>query len=285
MTRTWFITGTSRGFGRDWTRAVLQRGERVAAAARDPRTLDELVSEFGDAILPLALDVTGRAACFEAVRTAHEHFGRLDVIVNNAGYMLQGMVEELPEDEMRRVIDTNLLGALWVTQAALPFLRAQGSGHIIQVSSVGGVLAFSGTSAYNATKWGLEGLSEALSLEVASFGIRVTLIEPGGFATDAVASARSTKQLPAYGPIYDAAAKRQAARRVTLGDPVASAEILMEIVDAEDPPLRVFLGGRWLAAITAEYEGRLAGWREWQDAAERSEGVGQPGGAVLAREQ
>src|SRR3954469_15958409 len=182
--KTWFITGTSRGFGREWTIAALERGDRVAATARDPRALDDVVREHGDAVLPIALDVTDRAAVFEAVRRAHEHLGRLDVVVNNAGYGQFGMVEELSEQEARDQIETNLFGALWVTQAALPFLREQGSGHFLQVSSIGGISAFPGIGMYHASKWALEGISQALAQEVENFGIHVTLIEPGGFSTD-----------------------------------------------------------------------------------------------------
>ena len=138
--KTWFITGTSRGFGREWTKAALERGDRVAATARDTSTLDDLKAEHGDALLPLTLDVTDREAAFGAVKQAHEHFGRLDIVVNNAGYGHFGMVEEISEQEARAQIETNLFGALWVTQAALPFLREQGSGHIVQVSSIGGHL-------------------------------------------------------------------------------------------------------------------------------------------------
>jgi NAD(P)-dependent dehydrogenase (short-subunit alcohol dehydrogenase family) len=195
------------------------------------------------------------------------------------------MIEELTEEDVRLELATNFLGALWVTQAALPLLRDQRAGHIIQVSSVGGVMAFAGMGMYNASKWALEGFAEALAAEVARFGIKVTIIEPGGFATDAVISARATAPLDAYAPVYQAASERQAARRVVLGDPVASVAALMAIVDADEAPLRVFFGGRWLAAVTEEYEQRLAAWREWQRVAELSEGEGQPGGAVLTSER
>jgi len=182
--RTWFITGTSRGFGREWAIAALRRGDRVAGTARDPSTLDELAEEHTDSLLPMELDVTDREAVFEAVRHAHEHFGRLDIVVNNAGYGQFGMVEELSEPEARDQIETNLFGALWVTQAALPFLRAQGSGHFLQVSSIGGISAFPGIGMYHDSKWALEGISQSLAQEVKGFGIYVTLIEPGGFSTD-----------------------------------------------------------------------------------------------------
>src|SRR3954471_10603882 len=142
MSKIWMITGTSRGFGREWAVAALERGDSVAATARDTSTLDELVDAYGDAVLPISLDVTDRKADFAAVARAHEHFGRLDVVVNNAGYGQFGFIEEISETEARDQIETNVFGALWITQAALPFLRAQGSGHILQVSSIGGISAF-----------------------------------------------------------------------------------------------------------------------------------------------
>ena len=182
--KVWFITGASRGFGREWAIAALERGDRVAATARTVSTLHDLVERFGDAILPLELDVTDRAADFAAVARAHEHFGQLDVVVNNAGYGQFGLVEELSEAEARGQLETNFFGALWVTQAALPYLRAQGSGHIIQVSSIGGISAFPNVGIYNASKWALEGLSQALAQEVAGFGITVTVVEPAGYSTD-----------------------------------------------------------------------------------------------------
>src|ERR1700721_3672714 len=197
--KTWFITGTSRGFGREWTKAALERGDRVAATARDTSTLDDLRTEYGDALLALPLDVTDRTAAFATVAHAHQHFGRLDIVVNNAGYGHFGMVEEISEQEARAQIETNLFGALWVTQAALPFLREQGSGHIVQVSSIGGISTFPNVGIYHASKWGLEGFSQALAQEVKEFGINVTLIEPGGFGTDwAGSSAEHSEPIPAY---------------------------------------------------------------------------------------
>jgi len=263
--KTWFITGTSRGFGREWAIAALDRGDRVAATARDTSTLDDLVAKYGDALLPIQLDVTDREADFAAVREAHEHFGRLDVVINNAGYGHFGMVEELSEQDVRAQLETNLFGALWVTQAALPFLRAQGSGHIIQVSSIGGISAFPIVGAYHASKWGLEGLSQALAQEVAPFGIHVTLIEPGGYDTDwAGSSSRHSAELDAYDTVREQAIKARAERVSAPGDPAATREAILKIVDAERPPLRVFLGEAPLAIATADYESRLATWREWQ---------------------
>src|SRR6202035_970537 len=235
--KTWFITGTSRGFGREWTKAALERGDRVAATARDPSTLDDLKTEHGDALLPLTLDVTSREAAFDAVKRAHEHFDRLDIVVNNAGYGHFGMVEEISEQEARAQIETTLVGALWVTQAALPFLREQGSGHIVQVSSIGGISAFPNVGIYHASKWGLEGFSQALAQEVRDFGIHVTLIEPGGFSTDwAGDSARHSEQIAAYDEVRAERGRRWSGNAP--GDPVSSAAALMKVVDADPPPLR-----------------------------------------------
>jgi NAD(P)-dependent dehydrogenase (short-subunit alcohol dehydrogenase family) len=272
--KTWFITGTSRGFGREWASAALKRGDRVAGTARDPSTLDDLAQKHGDALLPMALDVTNREAVFEAVRDAHEHFGRLDVVVNNAGYGQFGMVEELSEQEAREQIETNLFGALWVTQAALPFLRAQGSGHFLQVSSIGGISAFAGIGMYHASKWALEGLSQSLAQEVQRFGIHVTLIEPGGFSTDwGGSSARHAEALEAYGEVHEATQQRRARMGSSAGDPTASAEAVMRVVDADDPPLRVFFGSAPLGIAEQDYEGRLATWREWQPVSELAQGA------------
>jgi NAD(P)-dependent dehydrogenase (short-subunit alcohol dehydrogenase family) len=263
--KTWFITGASRGFGREWTIAALERGDRVAATARDLSTLDDLATKYGDSLLPMQLDVDSREADFAAVTTAFGHFGRLDVVVNNAGYGQFGMFEELTETELRAQLETNLFGAMWVTQAALPYLRMQGSGHIIQVSSVGGVNAFAGLSAYHASKWALEGFSQALSQEVASFGIHVTIVEPGGYSTDwGGASAKRANQLASYDDVREMVAKWRAERTASPGDPVATRDAILAVVDAEQPPLRIFFGNAGLDMTTAEYERRLATWREWQ---------------------
>jgi NAD(P)-dependent dehydrogenase (short-subunit alcohol dehydrogenase family) len=272
--KTWFITGASRGFGREWTIAALERGDRVAATARDVSTLDDLVERYGDAILSLPLDVTDRAADFAAVRRAHEHFGRLDVIVNNAGYGHFGFVEELSETEFRDQLETNVFGAMWVTQAALPFLREQGSGHILQVSSIGGISAFPMLGAYHASKWALEGFSQSLAAEVADFGIHVTLIEPGGFATDwSGSSAVRSTELTAYDGVRAKVAEMRKARASGgAGDPTSSALAVLEVVDADKPPLRVFFGTAPLGIAKADYAGRIANWEEWQHIAELAQG-------------
>jgi NAD(P)-dependent dehydrogenase (short-subunit alcohol dehydrogenase family) len=270
--KVWFITGTSRGFGREWAVAALRRGDKVVGTARDASTLDDLVAEYGDAVLALPLDVTDRSAVFDTVGRAHAHFGRLDIIANNAGYGQFGMVEELSEQEARDQIETNLFGALWVTQAALPFLREQGSGHFLQVSSIGGITAFPGIGMYHASKWGLEGISQAVAQEVKGLGIKVTLIEPGGFSTDwGGSSARHAKPLDAYAELHKAMESRRGGQ--TPGDPVASADAVLRIVDADDPPLRAFFGTAPLEIAQRDYESRLANWREWQPVAELAQGA------------
>lgn len=264
--KIWFITGTSRGFGREWAKAALERGDKVAATARTIASLDDLVAQYGDAILPIALDVTDHDADFAAVKLAHETFGRLDIVVNNAGYGHFGFIEEITEDEARAQLETNLFGALWVTQAALPYLRTQGSGHIIQVSSIGGISAFPLVGIYHASKWALEGFTQSLAQEVAGFGIKVTLIEPGGFSTDwSGDSAAHSAELPDYAAVHAAVNEARKARLGTPGDPAASARAILAIVDADEPPLRVFFGTAPLGIAKADYAGRIATWEKWND--------------------
>ena len=271
--KTWFITGASRGFGREWAIAALERGDRVAATARDTTSLDDLVEKYGDALLPLQLDVTDRAADIAAVGQAAAHFGRLDVVVNNAGFGHFGFVEELSEQDFRDQMETNVFGAMWITQAALPFMREQGSGHILQVSSIGGISAFPLVGAYHASKWALEGFSQALAQEVAAFGIKVTLIEPGGFSTDwSGPSAKHSEQLPAYDEVRAQVMEARGQRNATPGDPTSSAAAVLRVVDADEPPLRVFFGSAPLSIAKADYESRLATWEQWQDVAELAQG-------------
>jgi len=272
--RTWFITGTSRGFGREWAIAALDRGDRVVGTARNPSNMDDIAAKYGsDRFLPLQLDVTDRTADFEAVRTAHDHFGELDIVVNNAGYGHFGMIEELTEQEARDQIETNLFGALWVTQAALPYMREQRRGHLVQVSSIGGISAFPSVGIYHASKWGLEGFSQALAQEVRDFGIHVTLIEPGGFSTDwAGDSAKRSEPSAAYDELREANQRWRASRAP--GDPAASAAAILKVVDADPPPLRCFFGNAPLSIAEADYASRLETWREWQPVAELAQGDG-----------
>jgi NAD(P)-dependent dehydrogenase (short-subunit alcohol dehydrogenase family) len=269
--KVWFITGTSKGFGRVWAQAALARGDRVAATARDVKTLAPLVERYREKVATITLDVTDRAAVGAAIAEAHARFGRLDVVVNNAGYGLFGTIEEVSEAEARDQIETNLFGALWVTQAALPILRAQRSGHIIQVSSIGGVNAFPTVGLYHASKWGLEGFSQSLALEVAPFGIKVTLVEPGGYATDwGGPSAKRAAQMP----VYDGARAAIAALRSNSlpGDPDATGPAILQLVDAKDPPLRIFFGSGGLPLTRAEYAKRIETWEKWQDLSVEAQG-------------
>jgi NAD(P)-dependent dehydrogenase (short-subunit alcohol dehydrogenase family) len=271
--KIWFITGTSRGFGREWTVAALQRGDKVAATARDTASLDDLVDRYGEALLPIRLDVTDRDADFAAVKQAYDHFGRLDIVVNNAGYAEFGFIEEVSERAARDQLETNVFGALWITQAALPYLREQRSGHIIQVSSIGGITAFANLGLYHASKWALEGFSQSLAQEVAPFGVHVTLIEPGGFDTDwSGPSAKRAERLPAYAEVHAAADKERGKRAAYQGDPAASAVALLEVVDAGEPPLRVFFGALPLQLAKADYESRLSNWEQWQPVSELAQG-------------
>ncbi len=274
--KVWFITGTSRGFGREWAIAALQRGDKVAATARNTEALDDLVERYGygdGALLPIRLDVTDRDADFAAVKQAHDHFGRLDIVVNNAGYGQFGFVEELTEQEARDQIETNVFGALWITQAALPYLRKQGSGHIIQVSSIGGVTAFRDVGIYHASKWALEGFSQSLAQEVAPFGVHVTLIEPASYSTDwGGSSAKHAARLPDYDEVHAATEAERNRRWSQRGNPTASAAALLKVVDAEEPPLRAFFGASALATAKADYENRLRTWERWQPVAELAQG-------------
>ncbi|MEV4109721.1 SDR family NAD(P)-dependent oxidoreductase [Nonomuraea sp. NPDC049695] len=264
MSKVWFITGTSRGFGRSWAIAALERGDKVAATARDTATLKDLVERHGEAILPIALDVTDREAAFAAVRQAHAHFGRLDVVVNNAGYGHFGMVEELTEAEARAQLETNVFGALWVTQAAIPLLREQGGGHIMQVSSIGGVAAFAGLGIYHASKWALEAFSESLAQEVAPAGIKVTIIEPGGYATDwAGDSAVRSEPNPVYEPIREARARMRAG--MTAPGPDVTVPAVLAAADAAEPPLRLLLSGTAFDIAKGVYAQRLQTWADWED--------------------
>jgi NAD(P)-dependent dehydrogenase (short-subunit alcohol dehydrogenase family) len=271
--KVWFITGTSKGFGRIWAEAALARGDRVAATARNVTTLAPLIERYGERVAALTLDVTDKAAAHAAISEAHERFGRLDVVINNAGYGLFGAIEEVSEKEAREQLETNLFGALWVTQAALPIMRAQGSGHIIQVSSIGGVNAFPTVGIYHASKWGLEGFSQSLAAEVAGFGIKVTLVEPSAFATD-WSGPSATRATPL--PAYDGARAMVERFRSSYmrGDPAATGPAILQIVDAADPPLRVFFGSVGLPMMRAEYAKRIETWDKWNPVSIEAEGHG-----------
>jgi NAD(P)-dependent dehydrogenase (short-subunit alcohol dehydrogenase family) len=271
-TRVWFITGCSRGLGRAFTEAALDAGDRVVATARNPSAVEDLTRQHGKRLLALPLDVTDRSAVSAAVDMALDAHGRLDVLVNNAGYGLSGGVEEASEEQVRQQFEVNTFGALWCTQAVLPAMRSQGSGHILQISSIGGVAAFLNTGIYHATKWALEGFSESLAQEVESFGIRVTIVEPGPFRTDWNGDSMiRAEPMAAYDEVL--AARREvmsgAHARTQAGDPRKAAEALLQVLQSDEPPLRLLLGAYAADHAPKVYRTRLAEWERW-DALARS---------------
>ena len=270
--KTWFITGASRGFGRIWTEAILQRGDQVAATARDASNLTDLKERFGDAVLPLALDVTDDGQVRQVVAQAHAHFGRLDVVLNNAGYSLVGTVEEVGVDEVRAMYDTNFLGTLRVIQAALPLLRAQGSGHLVGVSSTLGHVSMPLIGLYCSPKWAFEALHESLAQEVKGFGIKVSIIEPGAYATSfgspqALKMARAKEE-------YAGLREQVFGRMLSMqrGDPGATPSAVLQLVDAPEPPLRLILGSDGVPSLRGVYADRLATWEAWEAVSSAAQG-------------
>lgn len=276
MSKVWFVTGSSRGLGRSFVEAALARGDQVAATARSTESLEDLVVAYGNAVLPLELNVADKAAVFETVNRAKAHFGRLDVIVNNAGYALIGAVEELSEQQLRDQLETNLFGAVWVIQAALPHLREQGGGHIIQMSSAAGVVAMPLGAGYHVSKWALEALNDSLAQEVADFGIKVTIVEPAGFATrsgknpDPLANGHLAEPNPAYDGLRGRLATMMG--KQPAGDPAAAAQALLKIVDSDNPPLRVLFGLGFYQVLQQVYADRLKTWSDWQDLSIEAQG-------------
>ena len=266
MTSTWLITGSSRGLGRALAEAVLAAGHRLVATARNPDALHDLVERFPETVRAVALDVTDPAAAQRAVQTAVEAFGGLDVLVNNAGYGDVGSVEDTSLEAFRAQIETNLFGTLILTKAAIPVMRVQRSGRILQLSSVGGRLGAPGRAAYSAAKWGVEGFTESLALEMALIGVHVTLVEPGGFRTDFAGSSTSLQEGRAdYDAVVGAAARRQRAYDGQQpGDPARAAQVLLDLASMDAPPLRLALGSDAFAAISAADAARLAERDRWR---------------------
>ncbi len=272
MTRQkiWFITGSGSGFGRIWAEAALARGDKVAATDRNPEKLSALVGAYGDSVMTPPLDVTDRPSVFRVVNEAHRHFGRLDVIISNAGYGYEGALEEVDFDEYRVNFDTNVFGTVSVIQAALPLLRAQRSGHIITLSSIGGLIGFPAGGSYGATKFAIEGLTESLAGDVASFGIKVTMLEPGSFATGFKSSMRAAPKMAEYDVVREAAAANF--RPELSGDPKATAGAILRLVDSDKPPLRLMLGSHPLPSVREVYAKRLETWAEWAEVSNAAQG-------------
>ncbi|MEU0789002.1 oxidoreductase [Amycolatopsis sp. NPDC005961] len=268
MPENWFITGCSTGLGRALAEAVLDRGLRAVVTARDPARVADLVAKHGDRALALPLDVTDHAQVLDAVKRAETAFGRIDVLVNNAGYGYLAAIEEGEDDEVRKLFDANVFGLADVTKAVLPGMRARRSGHVVNVSSLGGLAAFGATGYYHATKFAVEGLSESLAAEVAPLGIKVTIVEPAAFRTNW--SGPSMRQSATHIDDYaETAGARRAATTATYGhqpgDPVRAAEAVLAAVDAEEPPLRLLLGKAAYDIATARLETLRAGFDTWRE--------------------
>ena len=268
MSQVFLLTGSSRGLGRQIAEAVLAAGHQLVATARQTGSLADLAERYGDRIVPVALDVTDPAAAAAAVGAGVAAFGRIDVVVNNAGYANLAAVEDITLADFRAQVEANLFGVVNVTKAALPALRAQGSGHIIQVSSIGGRLATAGLSAYQAAKWAVGGFSEVLAREVGPLGVKVTVLEPGGMQTD---WAGSSMQVPPISAPYQATVGAMAATHHdlgssgALGDPAKVAQVVLAVAAMDEPPLRLILGSEAYAYAMAAARDRLAADEAWHD--------------------
>jgi NAD(P)-dependent dehydrogenase (short-subunit alcohol dehydrogenase family) len=270
--KVWFITGSSRGFGRVWTQAALERGDRVAATARSLARIADLKEKYGANVLTLELDVTKPDQVNKVMEQAHAHFGRIDVVVNNAGYALVGTIEEAGADDVRALYETNIFGALSVIKAALPLLRKQGSGHIVGISSGLGHVTLPVIGYYCSSKWAFEAIHESLAAEIKPFGITVTIVEPGAYATE-FGSQESLKY--AQGIDLYSAFKAQfveGLKTMESGDPNATSDAIFKIVDAAQPPLRFFLGSQNLPWIRAAYSERLSTWEAWESVSNAAQG-------------
>jgi NAD(P)-dependent dehydrogenase (short-subunit alcohol dehydrogenase family) len=264
--RVWLITGCSSGFGMSLATAVLARGGRVVATARNAGALSELVAQFPDDCLALALDVTDAAQVKSVIAKAVEAFGRIDVVVNNAGFGLVGAFEELGDEQITRNFETNFFGAMSVIRASLPLLRAQGSGHIVNISAAAVISNYAGFSIYGATKWALEGVSESLAAELKPLGIKVTIVQPGPFRTDFIA--RSLERADNHIADYDRTSGKFARLLETMagkqpGDPAKAAQAIITAVESDTPPLRLVLGkyaNEKLRRKLAEAERERAAW-------------------------
>ncbi|QJD98282.1 SDR family NAD(P)-dependent oxidoreductase [Mucilaginibacter robiniae] len=270
--KVWFITGASRGFGRIWTEAALKRGDKVAATARKLSSLADLKEQYGENVLTLALDVTKPDQVKTAVEQAYHHFGKLNIVMNNAGYSLVGTIEEASVEDVRALYETNVFGAVAVIQAVLPILRKQGYGHILGTSSTLGHVALPVIGYYCSSKWAFEAIFESLAAEIKQFGIKVTIVEPGAYATEF--GSPESLWFAAGMDVY-ADFKLQFVEGLKTskrGDPNATPEALFKIVDAENPPLRFFLGNQNLPAVRKTYADRLAIWESWEAVSSAAQG-------------
>jgi NAD(P)-dependent dehydrogenase (short-subunit alcohol dehydrogenase family) len=257
----WFITGCSTGFGRELSKILLVRGYRAVVTARDAAKVQDLVKNYPDTGLALELDMEKPDQIEAAAAAAQRHFGRIDVLVNNAGYGYMSAIEEGDDSDIRAMFETNVFGLAHMTRAVLPFMRARGAGHIVNITSMGGVVGNAGVGYYNATKFAVEGLSEALSKEVAPLGIKVLIVEPGPFRTDWAGRSLKTPKLPIEAYAETAIARRRATQGYSgsqPGDPVRGAEAIISTVESADPPLRLVLGAVALGAIRTKLDAMRA---------------------------
>ncbi|UBU18942.1 SDR family NAD(P)-dependent oxidoreductase [Nonomuraea gerenzanensis] len=259
----WFITGASRGLGRAFAEAALAAGDQVVAAARNVQPLEDLVQRYPDDLVRLPLDVSDRTAVFEGVDRAVAAFGRLDVVVNNAGAMLLGMVEEATEEQLRAHFDVNFFGAVWVTQAVVPHLRAQGSGHLLQVTSMGAGGGFASTGMYAAGKSALDSISQALAMEVEPFGVKVTILGMGGYDTGLfTAGTTMTEPNPAYAELRARLAEMWGDDAGP--DPSTAAPVVMEVAGMPEPPTRLVVGSASYDIVLQLEQGRAEQYRAWE---------------------
>ena len=268
--RTWFITGVSSGFGRQLTEQLLERGDRVIGTVRDTGKVADLLERYPETYHAELLDVTNTAAIHEVVERSFSELGRIDVIISNAGYGLFGAAEELSDEQVEHIIATNLVGPIQLIRAALPHLRAQGGGRVIQISSYGGQVAFPGNSMYHATKWGIEGFVESVAQEVAPFGIGVTIVEPGGARTEfRYGSAQVAQLMPVYDqtPAHSFLKMLDPKNGLAPGDPARMAARIIESVDADPAPLRMVLGPQALESTLATLRKRIEGFEAQRDLA------------------
>ncbi len=264
--KVWLITGSSRGLGRALAEAVLAAGHNLVATARNPAQLADLARRYGEQVHAVALDVTDQRAADDAIKTATEAFGRLDVLVNNAGYGDIGSIEDTSLADFRAQVETNLFGVIIVTKAAIPVMREQGAGHIIQFSSIGGRVGPPGRAAYAAAKWGVEGFSEVLAKEVGPLGVKVTIIEPGGFRTDFAGSSTTIKAgRPEYDSTVGAVARFQRSYNgVQPGNPEKAAAVVLQVTAMFEPPLRLLLGSDAVKAAEQAELARIEADKKWR---------------------
>ncbi|WP_421941959.1 oxidoreductase [Pedobacter sp.] len=264
MKKVWFITGSSRGLGRSLTKAVLASGDQVAAAARNIGQLSDLVSQYPGQIFPVTLDVTDYEQVYQAVAEAAKHFGQIDVLVNNAGFGITGAAEAYTQEQVRNQLETNLFAPIEITRAVLPYMRKQGGGRILQISSIGGRVGNPGLTMYQAAKFGLSGFTEALAKEVGPLGIYVTSVEPGGFRTDWAGDSMSyAREMEEYEQVNQRVKFFKGGNFVPVGDPDKAAKVMVDLAKHPQPPVHLVLGSEAIGILKSADANRNAEMEEW----------------------